>query len=643
MLCARAATLPADWQHQQSFDVTATGLVKFSLPVETLDAARPGLEDLRVYDDAGAEVPYLTEHPMPAPRIVRNAKSFQTSLNPQNTVVTLETGITNPINTVALETPANNFIKSVSVEGSADGRAWRPIVQSKPIFRQPNGMSELGIGIPPAAWVWLRLTVDDQRSQPVPFTGAHLQAASGASAPDEPVTVSIGERHETPGETRLTLNLGAANLMLSQVQIETPEPLFKRQVTIAVPQIREDSIREQAISSGELYRVTLEGQIASQNLSLGMENQVGSRDLLMLIQNNDSPPLPITAVRAMRRPVYLVFSPKQSGTYHLATGNARCAAPRYDLAGLAGNLKSIAVVPVKCSPLSDNPAYHPPEVLADVQDNGPPLDVASWQFRKPIKISRAGPQQLELDTDVLSNARQGLWDLRVLRDGKQVPYILERTSISREIAPEVTVTNDSHISRWKIKLPRAYLPVSRLACEDGGTIFQREMTLYVQTSDERGEEYMRVLNQDIWTQTPDHKGKKFTLDINNVPNGDTFYLQTDNGDNPPVEFGKFRLYYPVTRVLFKAKAGDLLHLYYGEPQVSAPRYDLSLVANELLAADKATASLGAEEELNKATYRVVNASGKGGMLFWGILALVVVALLVVIARLLPKSDSQPPK
>jgi hypothetical protein len=150
---------------------------------------------------------------------------------------------------------------------------------------------------------------------------------------------------------------------------------------------------------------------------------------------------------------------------------------------------------------------------------------------------------------------------------------------------------------------------------------------------------MRVLNQDIWTQTPDHKGKKFTLDINNVPNGNTLYLQTDNGDNPPIEFGKFRLYYPVTRVLFKAKAGDLLYLYYGEPQVSAPRYDLSLVANELLAADKATASLGAEEELNKATYRVVNASGKGGMLFWGILALVVVALLVVIARLLPKSPS----
>ena len=60
---AAAANLPSDWQREQSFDVSTTGLVKMSLPVETLDAARPALEDLRLYDDAGNEVPYLIERP----------------------------------------------------------------------------------------------------------------------------------------------------------------------------------------------------------------------------------------------------------------------------------------------------------------------------------------------------------------------------------------------------------------------------------------------------------------------------------------------------------------------------------------------------------------------------------------------------
>ena len=242
-----AATLPADWQHQQSFEVSTPGLVKLSLPVETLDAARPALEDLRVYDDAGIEVPYLIEHPAPVAKVVRNAKSFQISLNSQNTVITLETGFAQPLDGVTLETPANNFIKSVRIEGSSDGRRWQNIAQGKPIFHQSNGASQLHLEIPPGVWPWLRLTVDDQRSQPVPFTGAQVSAASGESAPDETLPVTIAERQESPGETRLTLNLGAANLTLSEIQIETTEPLFTRQVTLAVPQIAEDAIHEQTL------------------------------------------------------------------------------------------------------------------------------------------------------------------------------------------------------------------------------------------------------------------------------------------------------------------------------------------------------------------------------------------------------------
>src|ERR1017187_2137453 len=66
----QVAPLPGDWQHEQRFDVPATGLVKLSLPTATLEAARPGLEDLRLYDDAGREVPYLIERPKPAGKVI---------------------------------------------------------------------------------------------------------------------------------------------------------------------------------------------------------------------------------------------------------------------------------------------------------------------------------------------------------------------------------------------------------------------------------------------------------------------------------------------------------------------------------------------------------------------------------------------
>jgi hypothetical protein len=124
---ATAANLPSDWRHEQSFDISTTGLVKISLPVETLDAARPALEDLRLYDAAGNEVPYLIERPAPVSKAVQAAKSFQVSLNANTTVITLETGLAQPLDGVTLESPAMNFIKAVRVESSADGKKWETL------------------------------------------------------------------------------------------------------------------------------------------------------------------------------------------------------------------------------------------------------------------------------------------------------------------------------------------------------------------------------------------------------------------------------------------------------------------------------------------------------------------------------------
>ena len=482
---AAGANLPSDWQYEQTLNIATTGLVKINLPVETLDAARPALEDLRLYDDAGNEVPYLIEQPIPSPKTVRSAKSIQVSLNANTTVIVLETGLAQPLGAVTLETPAMNFIKAVRVESSNDGKNWRILAQGRPIFRQPYGAANLKIAFSPVAAAWLRLTVDDQRSQPVPFTGALVHAATGEPAPVETVLATITERDENPGETRLALDLGAANLDVASLQIETAEPLFTRQVSIAVPQISEDAIREQMIGQGVIYRVAIEGQPASENLSVPLENRVRSRELILFIKNGDSPPPSIKAVRIERRPVYLVFLARQPGAFHLLTGNARCAVPRYDLAALGMNLKSVPVTVVQIPPPSDNPNYHPPEVLPGLEVTGASLDISEWKFRKPVAISGAGAQQVELDLDVLAHAQSGLSDLRVMRGTNQVPYLIQHTSINRLLALTVTATNDAKdpkLSRWIIKLPQSNLPLTRLTCASPTPLFERSLSLYEELS-----------------------------------------------------------------------------------------------------------------------------------------------------------------
>ncbi len=635
-----AATLPAEWQHTQQFDVSVPGLVKISLPVETLNAARPGLEDLRLYDDAGNELSYLIEHPVPAARVIQSAKSFRVSLNASTTVITLETGLAQPLDGVTLETPAGGFIKAVRVEGSVDGKSWQTLADGQPIFRQPYDVGQLHVFLQAGVWRWLRLTVDDRRSPPVPFTGARVHAATGEPAPVETIPVTIAERDENPGETRLTLNLGAANLNVAAVRIETSEPLFMRQVTLAVPQVSEDAIREQTIGQGVIYRVAVEGQTPSENLSVPLESLVRSRELVLFIKNGDSPPLPVTAVRVERRPVYLVFLARQPGTYHLLTGNSHCDAPHYDLAALNMNLKSVAVAAVKIPPPANNPNFRAPEVLPGIEVAGAALDVSDWKFRKPVKVSGPGARQTELDLDVLAHAQPGFADLRILHGSNQVPYVIERTSISRALTLSVTATNDAKdpkLSRWIIKLPQAGLPLTRLTCTARTPLFQRAVLLYEELTDERGEKYRHALGGGSWEQTPERKTWEFSLMLNDTAESDTLFLDTENGDNPPVELEKFTAFYPATRLLYKAKPDDELFLYYGNPRVSPPRYDLSLVANQLLAAEKKAAPLADEQQLKKSSWRENELPGKGGIVFWGILAVVVVVLLIIISRLLPKS------
>ncbi len=140
---ATAANLPSDWQHEQSFDVSTTGLVKISLPVETLDAARPALEDLRLYDDAGNEIPYLIERPVP---IAENRSERQNRFKFRSTRTTPSSRSKRDWRSRSMASrwkrPAMDFIKAVRVESSDDGKHWqtsraRPADFSPALRRKP--------------------------------------------------------------------------------------------------------------------------------------------------------------------------------------------------------------------------------------------------------------------------------------------------------------------------------------------------------------------------------------------------------------------------------------------------------------------------------------------------------------------------
>jgi hypothetical protein len=94
-------------------------------------------------------------------------------------------------------------------------------------------------------------------------------------------------------------------------------------------------------------------------------------------------------------------------------------------------------------------------------------------------------------------------------------------------------------------------------------------------------------------------------------------------------------------VVFKATPdpAQRVWFYYGNRDATAPRYDLTLVAGELLKAERSAVIAGAEENLSpKSAFVGQTLTGSTRYIFWGALALVVVVLLAIMSRFLPKQS-----
>ncbi|MBL9203155.1 MAG: DUF3999 family protein [Opitutaceae bacterium] len=621
----------AEWKFRQALRVEAAGVVTFAVPPETLDAARADRGDLRLLDPAGREVAFALAAVAAPVAAARPAKSFRAALTATATQLVIETGdAASPGFT--LVTPTPRFVKRARIETSDDGRAWQIAAEGALLFREA-GAAELGVRAPAA---FVRVTLDDTRSPPVPFTGATILPITAAAPSDLPLGVRIARRDEFAGETVLTLELAAARTPLANLRFATDARLFNRRVTVGIRALVEEDTIERTLASGTIYRLAPDGEAEVRHTRVPLDFAPPTRELIVHIANGDSPPLAITSVEVTRRELRGHFDAAAPGDYALLSGHTQVAAPRYDVATLRLGARALERI-LTPGPLTPNPAYRAPETLAGVALAGAALDTAPWRFRKAVRVATAGVQQLELDLDVLAQAQRGLGDVRLVRDGAQVPFLLERPNLSRALELTAKPADDPkrpRVSRWEIALPRTGLPLTRLTLSSPTALFQRQLRLFELIADDRGNRHERTLASAEWSHTPENKGP-LTLALSTPPTSTALVLETENGDNPPITLSGVTVAHPVARLLFKSDTTPVA-LYYGHAGAAAPRYDLALVASQILAATKEAATLGPEEPTSVEAWPARVLRGGNSILFWGALALVVAVLLSVVAKLLPK-------
>jgi len=638
-----SALTPDEWKYSQPLDLDAARPLKFSLPPATLDAARADVGDLRILGPDGQELPYLLLKPVAETGRTLAPKDFKAELSNSTTILTLATGTDQPLDSIALATGASRFLKAVDIELSADGQHWETLAQGVPIFRQ-DGATKTSLSLERRTAAYLRLTLDDERTRPIVVTAATLQTATDRPAPTEPLAPRLLRTEEFAGETVVTLDLGAAHLSLASLEISAEDPLFTRAISVAVRELRDGQIIERTLGQSAIYRIALEGLAPAANLTVPVNANLPGRELILHIANGDSPPLRLREISARRNPLYAVLSPLTSGRHQLLSGNPLVAAPRYDLTALSAELNRLPLTTARIGEPTTNSAYRQADPLADLALEGAALDTRAWKFRRPVTITAPGVQQIELDLPALAAAQSTLADLRLIQAGKQVPYILERTSLTRELtltANSVPVPEHPSVSRWKITLPQPGMPFTRLSLTSPTRLFSRRIQVYETLTDSRGEHYSCNLASSDWTHKPEDKPQPLTLALFDRLQTDTLWLETDNADNPPITLERVQLFYPVIRLLCKTTSPELVELVYGNNDVAAPRYDADLVAAQLLTAEKHIAGLGSVLALDGGSGFSFLKGAHGGALFWAVLALVVILLLVVVAKLLPKPPAKP--
>lgn len=625
-----------DWRFHQELAIAAPGLVRVALPPETFDAAQATLADLRLVDPAGMEVPYRIERPQATSRMLRPTDGWQVFLEASRTRVEIDLRLQGRCAAVMLETPAPEFLKAASMEGTTDG-VTRTLLAEFPLFRQAGGATQLRLKVPEGDWQHLIVTLDDARSKPIAITGIALLEEESPSPPPAIIATVPGERVESESQSRLPIDLGAARIPLAGLRFHTGEPLFIRRVEVFTRGWDNGEVRERSLGSGTIFRVALDGAPPTVNLDLPLNVQAPTRELVLVIENGDSPPLPIESIEALWNPTELLFLARQSGSFQLWSGNSRITGPRYDVSVLGSLPKSAAVARLQPGSLVANPEFKPSEPLSEVPVFAAALDTDGWSFHRDLKLAAGSVQQLELTPHVLAHAQAGLGDLRLIARGRQVPFILERPGFNRAINPEVSRADDPkrpRLSSWTIRLPQPGLPVVKLSCETEARLFQRDIRVFEEVVDGRGERHRRSLGNATWVRRPESKVSRLSVTVVAVPITETLHLEMDNGDNPGLDLKTFQAFLPVSRVLFKAPPGETVTLCYGNPKATAPNYDLDLVAPRLLAESKAEAMLADEDPVGA----VVRGGGRKSLpfLLYGALALVVVVLALVIVRLLPK-------
>lgn len=307
--------------------------------------AQEDLDDLRVVTDDGKQVPSQVIVARDETREEsRSTRLLDRMLSPErDTLFTLDLGADAPQhNRLLIETESRNFSRRVTVETSDDNRTWAVARGDGYIFDFSRDTSArfLTIDYPTSTRRYVRVRIWNEGEKPIEVEGAEVSFLIDREARLEqwPAKLENLGRESNRKTSLLRLDLGTPKLPHSRIEIETGASNFHRHVEIEGSR---DAERWARVGEGEIFSVALE-RINRRHLVIDYP-ETRYRFLRLRIFDYDDQPLEISEARVYGRARRLLFRREPGESYRLLYGNARAAAPRYDLERLTPYLDLAAL------------------------------------------------------------------------------------------------------------------------------------------------------------------------------------------------------------------------------------------------------------------------------------------------------------
>ncbi|MBC7922242.1 MAG: hypothetical protein H7Z75_14265 [Ferruginibacter sp.] len=320
--------------------VAQGGFCRIMLSPSVLGHLNEQLSDIRLYDDQQREVPYLLkrEKPVQYNTLFREYEVVSKVMTPKvGTSLVLRNAAKNRINNLSLVIKNANVRKKARLSGSNDAQTWFVIEEEYHLGAIDNDAATTEaklLNFPLSDYEYYRLDINDSLSAPLNILRAGYY--------DE--YAENGKYSEIPGLTFTRRDSTASRQSYFRLLLKDTVRMDKLTVQVRAPTLYRRTARlcQRVMRRGKRGRRSWEYQpvgsleLRSSGENTGYLNGLRAKELYLIIDNEDNPPLAIGGLKAHQLNTYLVVELRPGKPYHLEFADRTAdrpgtAAPSYDL------------------------------------------------------------------------------------------------------------------------------------------------------------------------------------------------------------------------------------------------------------------------------------------------------------------------